>query len=305
MATEITRDIIESYLNCKYKGHLKLTGQSGTISDYEAMATAARSSSREQALTRLAARFGEGPAGRGVVTAALLKQGAPFLLDASLEGDGLSLRLEGLKRVDGASPLGDHHYLPVLHVHGDKVGRREKTLLAVAGLAVAGVQGLRPAIGLFARGPEARLGKVRLDTKLYRQAEQVLAEVKRLRAGGEAPRLVLNGHCQRCEFRQRCRKQAEEADDLSLLGGMTAREIAAQNQKGIFTVNQLSYTFRHRNPSKRAKHPANPHHFALQALALRTTKVHVHGAPALPAAETEVYYDIEGLPGGDFYYLIG
>jgi hypothetical protein len=56
MATKITRDVIESYLNCKYKGHLKLTGESGTISDYEAMTTAARASSREQALTRLAAR---------------------------------------------------------------------------------------------------------------------------------------------------------------------------------------------------------------------------------------------------------
>jgi predicted RecB family nuclease len=305
MAAKITRDIIESYLNCKFKGHLKLTGQSGTLSDYEALATAASALSREQALTRLAARFGEEAAGRGTVTAALLKQRAPFLLDASLEGDGFSLRLDGLKRVDGASELGDHHYLPVLHVHGDKVGRREKTLLALAGLAVAGVQGLRPAVGLVSRGPEARLGKVRLDPKLYRKAEQVLDEVNRLQVGGEPPRLMLNGHCQRCEFRQRCRKQAEEADDLSLLGGITTREIVAQNQKGIFTVNQLSYTFRHRKPSKRAKHPSNPHHFALQALALRTKKVHVHGAPALPAAETEVYYDIEGLPGGDFYYLIG
>jgi hypothetical protein len=34
MATKITRDIIESYLNCKYKGHLKLAGQQGTQSDY-------------------------------------------------------------------------------------------------------------------------------------------------------------------------------------------------------------------------------------------------------------------------------
>jgi hypothetical protein len=34
MATKITRDVIESYLNCKYKGHLKLAGQQGTRSDY-------------------------------------------------------------------------------------------------------------------------------------------------------------------------------------------------------------------------------------------------------------------------------
>jgi hypothetical protein len=75
MATKITRDIIESYLNCKYKGHLKLTSESGTISDYEAMTTAARTSSGEQALTRLAARFGKGAgARRAVVTAALLNE---------------------------------------------------------------------------------------------------------------------------------------------------------------------------------------------------------------------------------------
>ena len=46
MATKITRGIIESYLNCKYKGHLKLTGESGAISDYETMTAAARASSR-------------------------------------------------------------------------------------------------------------------------------------------------------------------------------------------------------------------------------------------------------------------
>ena len=34
MVTKITRDIIESYLNCKYKAHLKLTRQQGTKSDY-------------------------------------------------------------------------------------------------------------------------------------------------------------------------------------------------------------------------------------------------------------------------------
>ena len=65
MATKITRDIIESYLNCKYKGHLKLAGESGTRSDYEAMTTAARAASREQALAKLVARFGEGAACRG------------------------------------------------------------------------------------------------------------------------------------------------------------------------------------------------------------------------------------------------
>jgi predicted RecB family nuclease len=187
MATKITRDIIESYLNCKYKGHLKLAGESGIQSDYEMMTTAARSSSRDQAIARLVARFGEGDDYKGTtITIAILKQGRPLLADVHLEHDGMSLCLDALKRTDGASKLGSHHYVPILHSHGDKVGRRPKLLLAILGLVLARVQGLRPAIGLVARGAEGQLGKVHLDAKLYRQAEQVLDEVKRLRRGARS-----------------------------------------------------------------------------------------------------------------------
>lgn len=306
MATKITRDIIESYLNCKYKGHLKLAGESGTISDYEAMTTAARASSRREALARLVARFGEGDARPGTaVTAAVLKQGGPILLDASLEDEGLSLRFDALKRADGASKLGDHHYLPILHNHGDKVGRREKLLLAVLGLALARVQGLRPATGLIARGPEARLGKVRLDAKLYRQAELALDELKRLQAGGEPPKRALNRHCQVCEFKQRCHEEAVKADDISLLSGVGEKELQRYNRKGLFTLTQLSCTFRPRKRNKRTRKTGHPHHAALQALAIRERKVHVHGTPELPRKPVQVFLDAEGNEDGSFACLLG
>jgi predicted RecB family nuclease len=145
----------------------------------------------------------------------------------------MSIRLDALKKADGTSKLGGHHYLPVLHGHGDKVGKQKRVLLALRGLALAGVQGHRPQVGLVTRGPEGRLGKVRLDAKLSRQAEQVLNELKRLQQGGEPPRLMLNKHCQQCEFRQRCRKQAEEADDISLLGGVGEKELRRHNRKEL------------------------------------------------------------------------
>jgi hypothetical protein len=52
MPTKITREIIESFLNCKYKGHLKHAGENGRRSDYEAMTAAARQASREEALAK-------------------------------------------------------------------------------------------------------------------------------------------------------------------------------------------------------------------------------------------------------------
>src|SRR5947209_2674928 len=113
---KITREVLESYLNCKLKGHLKLAGESGTKSDYEAMTDAASRASREAALAKLAACLGEGDGSRGKsVTASMLQQGPPLLLDIDLEDEALSLRFDGLKRADGASKLGDHHYVPVLH----------------------------------------------------------------------------------------------------------------------------------------------------------------------------------------------
>jgi predicted RecB family nuclease len=306
MATKITRDIIESYLNCKYKGHLKLTGESGTISNYEAMTTATRQVSRESALTKLAARFEVEDACRvRAVTVATLKHGAPLLADADLEDETLSLHFDALKRADGASQLGDHHYVPVLHHHEDKVGRRQKLLLALHGLALARVQGLRPAVGLVAHGLEARLAKVHLDAKLYRHAEEILDELKRLQAGAELLRLTLNGHCQQCEFRQRCRTQAEEADDISLLAGMGDKQLRRFYRKGISTLTQLSCTFRPRKRGKRVKRTGQPRYAALQALAIREKKVYVYGTPDLPRKPLEIFLDAEGNEDGSFAYLLG
>ena len=303
---KITNEILEGYLNCKTKGHLKLAGEGGAKSDHEAMTTAAKAASREAALARLVVRFGEGDACRGIaVTAATLKQGAPLLADATLEDDGLSIRLDALKRADGASKLGDHHYLPVLHNHGDKVGCPQKLLLAVLGMVLARVQGLRPVVGLVTCGPEGQLGKICLDAKLYRRAEQVLDDVKRLQQGSEAPPLMLNKHCHLCEFRQRCRSAAVEKDDISLLETVGEKELRKLNRKGIFTLTQLSCTFRPRKKGKRVKRPGHIRYSALQALAIREKKVHVCGTPDLPHRQVQVFLDAEGSEDGSFAYLLG
>jgi predicted RecB family nuclease len=82
------------------------------------------------------------------------------------------------------------------------------------------------------------------------------------------------------------------------------KEMLRHNSKGIFTVKQLSYTFRSRRPAKRQTQRF-PHNFALQALALRENKVHVHGDPGLTPLDATSILDIEGLPDRAFYYLIG
>ena len=87
--------------------------------------------------------------------------------------------------------------------------------------------------------------------------------------------------------------------------GLSEKEIINLNNKGIFTVNQLSYTFRPKRTPKRTKNPTNSRYFALQALAMRENTIYVHGTSEFHQTETCAYFDIEGIPDRDFHYLIG
>src|SRR3990170_5642757 len=86
---------------------------------------------------------------------------------------------------------------------------------------------------------------------------------------------------------------------------MTEKERKKFHSKGIFTVTQLSYTFRPQRRPKRQPDKREKYHHALKALSIRERKIHVVGSPELKIAGTPVYLDVEGLPDRDFYYLIG
>jgi hypothetical protein len=57
--TDLTFDVLESYLNCRYKAHLRLSGFQSTKTDYEAMLIEARQHLRFMAIEKLIGEFGE------------------------------------------------------------------------------------------------------------------------------------------------------------------------------------------------------------------------------------------------------
>jgi predicted RecB family nuclease len=305
MATKITRDIIESYLNCKYKGHLKLAGEGGTPSDYGLMVAASRDEVRRLAIDKILACHPAEEVERDLaLTLPTLKRGAAFFLNATLEDDQLSLAFDGLKRVPGASKLGDFHYVPMLFSDGRQIRKQQRASLEVCGLLLSHLQGRMPGFGLLWHGKECRSTRVRLNPD-PRKAGRLLEELWQMRGGEAPPRLMLNDHCAICEFRHRCHQQAVQEDNISLLRGMKEREVKAYARKGILTVTQLAHTFRPRRKGKRAPPRANRHSHALQALAVRDKKVYVFGTPQLPASPVRIYLDVEGNPEEGFDYLIG
>ena len=304
MATKITRDIAESYLNCKYKGHLKFTGQQGARSDYEVLLAETRDAVRRQATDLILVRHrGERVKRDLVLTPAVMKEGAAFLLNATLDDEYVTLTFDGLKRVPGPSKLGDFHYVPVLFFECRQVRKPQRDLLDVYGLLLSRLQGRAPGTGIIWHGKECRASRVRLGMN-PRKAERLLDEFRRMRTAETPPRLVLNNHCPVCEFRQRCHQQATQEDSISLLRGMKEKEVRAYARKGIFTVTQLAHTFRPRRKGKRALQKVR-HSHPLQALAIRDRMTYVLGSPELPNAPVRVYLDLEGEPEEGVVYLIG
>src|SRR3989442_10607664 len=244
MVAKITRDGLESYVFCQYKSYLKLTGQHGAKSDYETLFTAFRSEVRLKAINRIIDQHQEHQVVRNPpLTTAVLKRGPLFVLEPTLEDDLISLSFDGLKRVPGPSKLGEFLYIPMLFHEGHQVRKEQRLLLELHGRLLSQYQGMTPGSGIIWHGRDCKATRIKLNPD-PRQAEQILLDMKKMCSAEAPPKLILNDHCQVCEFRQRCHDQAVQEDNLSLLRGISAKEIKSYSRKGILTVTQLAHTFR-------------------------------------------------------------
>src|SRR5262249_10302841 len=240
-----------------------------------------RAAVRQRAIGQVTARHADGEVISAVpLTTSTLKQGAAFVLDATLEDDTFSLRFDGLKKEDGPSKLGDYHYVPVLSHGGESVRKEQRLLLDVCGLLLSRIQGRTPGHGIVWHGRECRATKVRLSPD-PRKAERLLRDLQQSREAGP-PRLALNDHCQVCEFRRQCHDQAVGEADLSLLRGLGEKEARGSARKAILPLTQLPHPSRPRRKGKRAAPRTRRRYHALQAMAIRDNRVYLFGTPKVP-----------------------
>ncbi|TKS62099.1 MAG: hypothetical protein EWM73_02807 [Nitrospira sp.] len=216
----------------------------------------------------------------------------------------LESELHAMERVPAEDQGKPAEFIPIRFVFTNKLGNDDKLLLGFDVFVLSESLGLEIGTGKIIHGDDSATLRAKTSA-LTGEVRKRIEKLTALLSSPSPPELVLNRHCVECEFRARCRQEAKETNDLSLLSGMSEKERSRHRSKGIFTVTQLSYTFRPRRTPKRAKNPAKPHHFALQALAIRENTVYIHGTPELPECKSRVYLDIEGLPDRGFYYLIG
>ena len=223
-------------------------------------------------------------------------------LDQVFEADDLSANIHALQRVPAEA--GSSEFIPIRFVPSNKPSRANRLTAGFDALVLSKVARQTTGYAKIVHGDSWTTMKVRVAAQL-RELTRIIGKLRNLLAAATPPALILNRHCPECEFRDRCWAKAIEKDDLSLLAGLTDKERARLNRRGIFTVNQLSHTFRPRRRPKRLAARPEKYHHSLRALALREKKIHVIGKLQLRIHGTPVFFDVESLPDRDFYYLIG
>jgi len=294
----LTDDLFVAFLKCRYKAYVMLRGTAGE-SDYQQLqarlAAEYRIAARQEMLrTRDPASVIVSPP----LLADALRSRPALILDAPADDADGSCRLDALERSTGGA------YTPILFAPHQRVVADDRLRLAFGASVLARLQGQEPTAGRIVHGPQFRPTRVSLPT-LARPVRDTIDQLRVLQASASPPPLMLNRHCTECEFRRSCRASAIETDHLSLLRGLTPKEIVGLNRRGIFTVTQYSYTFRPGRLKRAAERAARKHDQSLQALAVREGKLYVARRPEVRDARMRAYLDVEGLPGRDFYYLVG
>jgi predicted RecB family nuclease len=294
----ITQEIFEAFLKCPTKSYLYSECAVGIQSESREWQRHQREEFKQTGWRRLRSALRTDQWYEGTLPLQAIEQRRyRFILDYKVAVPEVQTRLHALE----LTPPVHHTYIPIRFVPSEKLATSDKLLLAFDALALSRASGKTSRLGKIIHGRRYVPVTVPL-TGLLGKARSVLDSIAAQRANATPPPLVLNKHCAECEYQSRCRQIAIEKDDLSLLANMTEKERRKQHDKGIFTVTHLSHTFR---PRRRSAPEVMKHQHALKALAIRKNQIHILGTPALSAAGKPVYFDVEGDPDRDFYYLIG
>jgi predicted RecB family nuclease len=302
---EITDAIFAASLLCQTKAYLLHAREAGYPDELSCLERDLSAKYRRHAQEILQTNIPEHNQHKGMPPDPLLTTNRYFLiLNPYLCSKDIVSQPDALVRISKATGLGA--YTPVRYLRNEKIADIDRLILAFDAIVLSNGHKIATHMGRIIHGPQYTSSTVSLSKWLPKAQSQLNGLTVKI-DNQEPPPPVLNKHCPACEFRDRCRGIATNQDDLSLLGNMRPKDRLELFNKGIFTVTQLSYTYRARRRRRKTNRTASTKHDpALKALAIRKGIAHVLGEPEFTISRPRaVYIDVEGVPGSDFYYLVG
>jgi predicted RecB family nuclease len=302
--TRITSQLLEAYLKCPTKCWLKSVGEETGADTFAQYAQAQNESYRAAETRQLLSRTPQSecmisPSPESIKTDNWRLATGLLARTPHLESHLHAVECSPPERRGKPASM-----VVIRFISTNKLNSDARLMLAFDALALSEMLGKEVSSGKIIHGDKRATLKVRTSA-ITLEVRKHVANIAELLSSSSPPDLVLIPHCAECEFKIQCRQKAIERDDLSLLSGMTVKERKKLHDKGIFTVTQLSYTFRPRRRPKKLRDKRDKYYHSLRALAIRQKKIHIIGSPEMTIEGTPVYVDVEGVPDRDFYYLIG
>jgi len=233
-----------------------------------------------------------------------ISKGVDILTSVNLSVDFLSVNTTLIK-VPNKLPLDGSRYEPIIFSSTNKIQQEDKIELSFIGYALSKFLNYLPETGHVVL-VDGRTITVKLSENIKKCQPSINLLQGWLTQNSDLPPVFLNKHCPYCEFQNSCKETAIQEDSLSLLGGMTKKQVLKFEKKGIFTIKQLSYLYRPRKRGRRSRQERVAHKYELQALALRTGNIYIQDKiTQIPKHEVEIFIDFECLPDESFFYLFG
>jgi len=300
----ITNEVVKSFPICKYKAYLKFYQQLGNkTNEYRQL--------EQEIITIYRLRFYKQLQNR--YDTSYILQEIPLeweryitqavIVNPYFQSKEYIIDFEAIELIPNKGSPKKIFFVPIDITFKEGISKTEKLSLAIKCLLISQLQNFPIEYGKIIHGENLKGTKIDL-ADYSQEAKKAVRELKKVINADSAPCFYQNSHCKICEFQESCRAKLIEKDDLSLLRGMGQKEILKKHKKGIFTINQLSYTFRPKRQSLYL-HKNRQCLWSLKALALREKQTYIREIPEIPTTEANIYLDIEGLPEEDFYYLIG
>ncbi|MBD2169077.1 IS66 family transposase [Calothrix membranacea FACHB-236] len=298
----ITSEVVVAYSQCLRKAFLLLfTEDKGTSHEYIRILEQRKSKTREEYITRIKQKNSLVQ----LYNVKALNRNIDCLIEASLSVNGLEAYCDVLMKGERASSLEQYSYEPAITVGTYSLTKEHKIELLFIGYILEQIQEQPTRNGIIiSMGGEVHKLKLTNGYKMLRLLIEPLREWIAT-PPAEPPPVMLNKHCQYCQFQVECKAKAEKDNDLSLLDRLTAKGIQKYHKKGIFTVKQLSYLFKPRRSRKSKQKLHIQYKPELQALAIRTGKIYLQEIAEISRHQVELFLDIEGIPDQNFQYLIG
>ena len=301
----ITNEVIDSFLKCDYKSYLQFNKHIGCKTEYEQLEAELREPYRNQYYKKLRSNPENQILSIDDLQKTIPKGTNAFVISPTWQSNQFQINFDALELIPDKSSSKEFTYIPILISAKEKVSKLEKLSFVIKCLILKD-HGISPEFGKIIYGRDLKSTKIKISSYLQ-EARKKLNELINTVNSSDAPRFFQNKYCKTCEFQDACKTKLIEADDLSLLGNISQKEVLKKNNRGIFSIYQLSYTFRPRKKSKKKKALPKSQRFLweLKALALREQRTYIQEIPQLPESKAEIYLDFEGLPEEGFVYLIG